>query len=64
MVLLANEQCVINIYLISLYKMTVVEDSSSAPDHDEDQLDKQVGEMIALSEVTCNQVCIDNCQFL
>jgi hypothetical protein len=38
--------------------MTVVEDSSSAPDHDEDQLDKQVGEMIALSEVTCKQVCI------
>jgi hypothetical protein len=38
--------------------MTVVEDSSSAPDHDEDQLDKQVGEMIALSEATCKQVCI------
>jgi hypothetical protein len=33
-----------------------VEDSSSAPDQDEEQLDKQVGERIALSETTCKQV--------
>ena len=38
--------------------MTVVEDSSSAPDQDEDQLDKRVEEMTALSEATCKQVCI------
>ncbi len=45
--------------------MTVVEDSSSAPDHDEDQLDKQVGEMIALSEVTyASKYVLYNCQFL
>ena len=36
--------------------MAVVEDSSSAPVHTEDILDKKVGERIALHEATHEQV--------
>ena len=38
--------------------MTIVKDSSSAPDPDEDELEKQVNERNALSEATCKQVCV------
>jgi hypothetical protein len=38
--------------------MTVVEDSSPAPDQLEDLLDEQVGERTALAEDVHKQVCI------
>jgi hypothetical protein len=39
-----------------ILQLAVVHDSSSAPVHAEDILDKKVGEWIALHEETCEQV--------
>ena len=42
--------------------MTVVADSSSPPDLEEEEIEKHVDEAIALSEATRKKVCIDSIQ--